>query len=61
MADKVKDLYEDAIAELNEEKKYLTKELIKERLREIAELKKALNKSEIHLQNLLEKSIDDVV
>lgn len=61
MADKVKDLYESALQEIEEEKEYKTKELIKERLREIDQLEKALKKSKTYLQNLLEKSIEDVI
>ena len=57
---KIQELLNQATLELEEELKTKTKEMLKERLREIKALKICLNKAEKQLESFLEKDISDV-
>jgi hypothetical protein len=57
---KMSELEEQAKIELTEEKRTLGKEVIKERLREISDCKKALVKMEKQYEDLLTKDIEEI-
>jgi len=56
----VKELLEEATAELESEKKDVAKEVLKSRIVEIGKAEKMLTKLKNQYQELLNKSIDDV-
>lgn len=57
---KVKDLEALAIEELKAEETERAKEIIKERLRELREAKKIVNKLEKQYQDFLDRNVDDI-
>ena len=60
MEKSVKDLLSQAVEELEQEKRNMAKEDVKERLKEIHMAKRTLDKLEKSFQKLLDKDIDDV-
>lgn len=58
---KMQDLIDEAMSEIEAEKKEEAKAIIKERLKEIRGMKIVLSKAEKQLEDLLGKDIDDVV
>ena len=58
---KLLDLVDDVRRIIEDEKKEIAKEILKERILEIQAMKKVLTKAENQLSELLHKDIDDVV
>jgi hypothetical protein len=58
---KMNDLVQEVKAEIKHETKEKAKRILKERIREVQEIKKAAELSEQHLNKLLEMDVDDVV
>jgi len=58
---KLKELEKKAKAELEEDKKYVAKEVLKDRLSEIAKVKKVLARLEAKYKEMLDKDVDEVV
>ena len=58
---KLLDLVDDVRRIIEDEKKEIAKEILKERILEIQAMKKVLTKAEKQLNELLGKEIDDVV
>ena len=58
---KLFDLVDEVRIRIEDEKKEIAKEIIKERILEIQAMKKVLTKAEKQLNELLHKDIDDVI
>lgn len=58
---KMKDFVEEIEKEINEEDTTAAKKVIKNRLREIKDLKRILNKMKAQLEELLEKSPEEII
>jgi len=56
----LKKLEEEALQELEVEKKELAKEIIKDRIREIAKTEKLLNRLKKQYENILNKPVDEI-
>jgi len=54
---KFRELLEDAVKELEEEEKTVAKGKIKERLREIRSLERAVKDARVYLEKLLEEEV----
>ena len=57
---KLKELLDSVNEEIQTDKIEKAKELVKENMLQIKELKKALTKAESNLENLLEKDVEDL-
>lgn len=57
---RVAELHKRAVAELEEEKIELAKEVLKERIKEIADIETLLKRLKERYQNFLDKTIDEV-
>ena len=58
---KMSELVQEVQAELDAETKVIAKEVLRERIQEVADTKRALARMEAQLNDLLAKDINDVV